>query len=218
MSAFAFACSANSSEADSGALRPAASRSPDPSRSTPPAHRDRSRAPILPRVARVRRRGSRPPYAPRAPLGDLGSRANAHAGGLGSAREHADARRSGTGRGVATLGRIAHEKFVDGEIGTLLERLGSLRGVTGVRLGRREPDSRDTSRLGKGEARPDRAPHRDAPSWGAGTPGLGRRPHEQRLRRFLPTLERNLELKRRYAECFDWDDSPYTRSWTTSSR
>ena len=27
---------------------------------------------------------------------------------------------------------------------------------------------------------------------------------------FLPALERNLELKRRYVECFEWDYSPYT--------
>ena len=27
---------------------------------------------------------------------------------------------------------------------------------------------------------------------------------------FLPALERNLELKQRYVECFEWDDSPYT--------
>jgi carboxypeptidase Taq len=27
---------------------------------------------------------------------------------------------------------------------------------------------------------------------------------------FLPALERNLELKRQYVECFEWDDSPYT--------
>src|SRR5262249_13649737 len=27
---------------------------------------------------------------------------------------------------------------------------------------------------------------------------------------FLPVLERNLDLKRRYAECFEWADSPYT--------
>ena len=27
---------------------------------------------------------------------------------------------------------------------------------------------------------------------------------------FLPVLERNLELRRRYVECFEWDDSPYT--------
>jgi carboxypeptidase Taq len=27
---------------------------------------------------------------------------------------------------------------------------------------------------------------------------------------FLPVLERSLELKRRYVECFEWDDSPYT--------
>ncbi|MGH3110016.1 MAG: carboxypeptidase M32, partial [Gaiellaceae bacterium] len=26
----------------------------------------------------------------------------------------------------------------------------------------------------------------------------------------LPVLERNLELKQRYVECFEWDDSPYT--------
>ena len=28
--------------------------------------------------------------------------------------------------------------------------------------------------------------------------------------KFLPALERNLELKRRYVECFEWEDSPYT--------
>ena len=28
--------------------------------------------------------------------------------------------------------------------------------------------------------------------------------------RFLPALQRNLELKRRYVECFEWEDSPYT--------
>ncbi len=28
--------------------------------------------------------------------------------------------------------------------------------------------------------------------------------------KFLPALERNLELKRRYVECFEWTDSPYT--------
>ena len=27
---------------------------------------------------------------------------------------------------------------------------------------------------------------------------------------FRPYLERNLELKRRYVECFEWSDSPYT--------
>ena len=27
---------------------------------------------------------------------------------------------------------------------------------------------------------------------------------------FLPYLRENVELKRRYAECFEWDDSPYT--------
>jgi len=28
--------------------------------------------------------------------------------------------------------------------------------------------------------------------------------------KFLPALERNLDLKRRYVECFEWEDSPYT--------
>jgi carboxypeptidase Taq len=28
--------------------------------------------------------------------------------------------------------------------------------------------------------------------------------------RFLPALQRNLELKRRYVDCFEWEDSPYT--------
>ena len=35
---------------------------------------------------------------------------------------------------------------------------------------------------------------------------------------FLPFLRTNVELKRRYVECFERADSPYTRCSTTTSR
>jgi hypothetical protein len=43
---------------------------------------------------------------------------------------------------MATVGRIAHEKFVDAEIGNLLERLQPLEESLELRLRRREPHPR----------------------------------------------------------------------------
>ena len=84
---------------------------------------------------------------------------------------------------LATLGRIAHEKFTDEEIGGLLEKLRPHRGVARPRLRRREPDPGHAPRLGEERAGPRRAPRRDAPRRGPGASGLGRGTREQRLRR-----------------------------------
>ncbi|MBA3402054.1 MAG: carboxypeptidase M32, partial [Actinobacteria bacterium] len=111
---------------------------------------------------------------------------------------------------VATLGRIAHEKFVDGEIGALLERLrpheesleyesedASLIRVTRhdwEKATRIPTDLRSEMLLAGAQGHQvwvDARANNDFAS-------------------FLPTLERNLDLKKRYAECFEWDDSPYT--------
>jgi carboxypeptidase Taq len=111
---------------------------------------------------------------------------------------------------LATLGRIAHEKFVDDEIGTLLEKLRPYEeslaydsdDASLIRVTRRdwEKARRVPSELRAELIRASASGHqvwveaRQASDFGA----------------FLPALERILDLKRRYIDCFEWDDSPYT--------
>jgi len=111
---------------------------------------------------------------------------------------------------LATLGHIAHETFVDDEIGRLLERLRPLEDSL-------EYDSDDASLIRV--TRRDWEKQRRVPSdLRAEMTRASAQGHivwvEARassdFAAFLPTLERNLELKRRYVECFEWDDSPYT--------
>ncbi len=111
---------------------------------------------------------------------------------------------------LATLSRVAHEKFVDDEIGRLLERLRPLEesleyasdDAALIRVTRRdwEKQRRVPTEL---RAEIVRAASLGNQVW-----------IEARARSdfasFLPALERNLELKRRYVDCFEWDDSPYT--------
>ena len=112
---------------------------------------------------------------------------------------------------VATLGRIAHERFVDDEIGSLLERLRPLEESL-------EYDSDDASLIRvtrrdweKERRVPVGPPHGDAPCRGARVTSSGsRRARTTTSRASSRSLERNLELKKRYVECFEWDDSPYT--------
>ena len=54
---------------------------------------------------------------------------------------------------LATLGRIAHEKFTSAEIGRLLEELAPLRGGADVRLVRGEPDPRRRAATGRRSGR-----------------------------------------------------------------
>lgn len=111
---------------------------------------------------------------------------------------------------LATLSRIAHDRFVDDEVGRLVDRLRPLEeslpydsdDASLVRVTRRdwEKERRIPSEL---RAELTRAASHGHHIW-----------VEARARSdfalFLPALERNLELKRRYVECFEWDDSPYT--------
>jgi carboxypeptidase Taq len=111
---------------------------------------------------------------------------------------------------VATLGKIAHDRFVDDEIGSLLERLRPLEESL-------EYDSDDASLVRV--TRRDWEKERKVPSelrtelLRAGAEGhlawVEARRNDD-FASFLPVLERNLDLKRRYVECFEWDDSPYT--------
>jgi len=111
---------------------------------------------------------------------------------------------------LATLGRIAHERFTDDEIGSLLERLRPLEESL-------DPDSDDASLIRV--TRHDWEKNRKVPAelraemLRAGAHGhqiwVDARANND-FAAFLPVLERNLELKHRYVECFEWDDSPYT--------
>jgi carboxypeptidase Taq len=111
---------------------------------------------------------------------------------------------------IATLGRIAQERFVDDEVGRLLERLRPYEESL-------EYDSDDASLIRV--ARRDWEKARRVPTdLRAEMVRANSQGHlvwvEARAKSdfatFLPVLERNLELKRRYIECFEWDDSPYT--------
>jgi carboxypeptidase Taq len=111
---------------------------------------------------------------------------------------------------IGTLGRVAHERFVDDEIGALLERLRPYEESL-------DYDSDDASLIRV--TRRDWEKARRVPaSLRAEMLRAGVRGHQiwvdARTRSdfasFLPVLETNLELKRRYVDCFEWDDSPYT--------
>ena len=111
---------------------------------------------------------------------------------------------------VAAIARVAHEKFVDDELGHLLERLRPLEesleyesdDASLVRVTWRdwEKERRVPTELREELVRAATLGHRVWMQARANDDFAG----------LLPVLERNLELKRRYVECFEWDDSPYT--------
>jgi carboxypeptidase Taq len=111
---------------------------------------------------------------------------------------------------LATLGRIAHERFVDDEIGSLLERLRP--------FGESLPYDSDDASLIRVTRRDWEKQRRVPAELRAEMLRAGAQGHQiwiearakSDFESFLPALERNLELKKRYVECFDWDDSPYT--------
>jgi carboxypeptidase Taq len=110
----------------------------------------------------------------------------------------------------ATLGRISHDAFTDDEVGRLLDKLtphgeslpydsdeASL-----IRVTKRDWDKarRVPTEL---EVEMTREAARGHHAWVE-----ARRTSD--FAAFLPYLRSNVELKRRYAECFEWSDSPYT--------
>jgi carboxypeptidase Taq len=111
---------------------------------------------------------------------------------------------------LATLGRIAHGRFTDPEIGRLLDRLTPLEeslpydsdDASLIRVTRRdwEKDRRVPPELHEEMTRAAASGHH---AW------VEARRNDD-FASFLPYLRRNVDLKRRYVECFDWDDSPYT--------
>ena len=111
---------------------------------------------------------------------------------------------------LATLARITHERFVDDEIGRLLERLRPLEESL-------DYDSDDASliRVSRRDWEKQRRVPTELRTEMVRAAALGNqvwieaRANDD-FNAFLPALERNLDLKRRYVECFEWDDSPYT--------
>ncbi|HUG64090.1 MAG TPA: carboxypeptidase M32 [Gaiellaceae bacterium] len=111
---------------------------------------------------------------------------------------------------LATISKVAHENFVDPETGRLLERLGPLEESL-------EYDSDDASliRVTRRDWEKQRRVPTDLRVELTRAAALGNQVWiEARatndFAKFLPALERNLDLKRQYVECFEWDDSPYT--------
>jgi carboxypeptidase Taq len=111
---------------------------------------------------------------------------------------------------LATLSKVIHEKFVDDELGNLLERLRPLEesldydsdDASLVRVARRDWEKQ---RRVPTELRVDmtRAAALGNQVW------IEARATND-FAKFLPALTRNLELKRRYVDYFEWEDSPYT--------
>ena len=111
---------------------------------------------------------------------------------------------------MATIGRIAHEKFVDAEIGLLLERLRPLEESLDY-----DSDEASLIRVTRRDWEKQRRVPTELRTEMIRSAALGNQVWiEARatndFAKFLPALQRNLDLKRRYVECFEWDDSPYT--------
>jgi carboxypeptidase Taq len=111
---------------------------------------------------------------------------------------------------LATLSRVVHEKFVDDEIGRLLERLRPVEESL-------EHDSDDASiiRVTRRDWEKERRVPTELRTEMVRAAALGNQVWinaraTNDFASFLPALERNLGLKRKYVECFEWDDSPYT--------
>ena len=110
---------------------------------------------------------------------------------------------------LATLGRTAHEFLIDDETGRLLDELRPVEAsldpesndAATIRTARRdyEKASRVPTELRTEMAR---AAAQARPIWVQAKA-------ESNFSRFLPALERNVELRRRYVECFEGVDEPY---------
>src|SRR5688500_11318185 len=113
------------------------------------------------------------------------------------------------GAQLTTLDRIAHERFISPEIGSLLDELASYE--DGL-----DYDSDDASLIRT--TRRDWEKARRVPAeLAAEMVGAGAEAHdvwakareENDYATFLPHLERALDLKRRYIDCFEGYDEPY---------
>ena len=107
---------------------------------------------------------------------------------------------------LATLGRIAHEKFISPEIGRLLDELDGFEAehdydsfeASLIRVTR---DDCEKARKVPAELRAEMSRARPRSRCRSGS----RRARTTTSRAFLPALRENLELRRRYVACFEGD-------------
>jgi carboxypeptidase Taq len=116
---------------------------------------------------------------------------------------------AGRAEALATLRRISHERFVSAETGRLLERARAA-------LDGDDPTSDDTSLVRVATRRWEKARRVpiDLAAARAKAASLGQEAWrdaraQSDFAAFAPYLERNLELTRRYIDCFDGFDCPY---------
>ena len=105
---------------------------------------------------------------------------------------------------LATLARVRHEMFTDEAIGRLIDEVrAGLDPDAEPGLDRGRPGPGGSPRLGEGAPGSRRAPRRARPHHLGLRARLGRGKAGIRLRALLPHLEKNVELTRRYADCFE---------------
>ena len=111
---------------------------------------------------------------------------------------------------VSTLEEIAHAYPGRRALRRALRGARAVRGLAAGRLGRREPDSGHQARLGQGSPGAEASSHPSS-RWRppSRTRGGCRRERTADFASFRPSLERIIELRRRYVECFAPYDDPY---------
>src|SRR6476469_3421157 len=110
---------------------------------------------------------------------------------------------------MATVGRIAHTKFIAPEIGSLLDDLrdwGEQQDYDSFEASLIRVTARDWEKASKVPADLRAEMSRSAalanPVW------VEARKNND-FKTFLPVLRKNLDLRKRYIECFEIDDEPY---------
>ena len=111
---------------------------------------------------------------------------------------------------LSTLGRFLHERFVDDEVGRLLEAAEPL-----VESLPYDSDDRSLVRVTRCDWEKARRVPSDLRAEMTLEAARGHHAWVEARRTndfasFLPYLRRNVELKLRYIDCFEWPDSPYT--------
>jgi carboxypeptidase Taq len=111
---------------------------------------------------------------------------------------------------LATLSRVIHEKFVDDEIGKLLDELRPIEESHAY-----DSDEASLIRVTRHDWEKARRVPTSLREEMTRAAALGHQAWVEARQAsdfasFLPYLRRNLELKLRYVECFEWSDSPYT--------
>ncbi|MFL5927446.1 MAG: carboxypeptidase M32, partial [Gaiellaceae bacterium] len=110
---------------------------------------------------------------------------------------------------LATVGRIAHEKFISAEIGTLIDDLrgwGEEQDYDSLEASLIRVVARDWEKASK--VPPDLRAEITRSAALANSVWVEARKNND-FTSFLPVLRKNLDLRKRYIDCFEIDDEPY---------